>query len=395
MKKLFLALGVVSFLLFACNSHRNDKTIQFSGTMKNDSIYIVDLDIEEESAPILSSSIFDKVETIILETRKEALVAQHFEFMAFDNYFFILNDQDPKDFLIFDRKGKFIRKIGGIGQGPGEYVRVFDFTIDPDNKIIFLNCELVINKYYMDGTFIGSIDKAENSMQIQFHNEKLYLEGRGAYLIIEVDPETGKKTGQYLDTHLYNKGFIEPRFSYGGNPFKHRFTESPRFAHSFMDTIMAIQPNGIMPFLAITSKYLTTNADIDATKGLEPNERIERIKNKNKIFCINFYFETKNHISFSYMQGKNLNTLVYDLATRTCKKGSLRNDLVFNGKIHMPSILYSDSNGVYESFHKGLALEFIYRQIQSGSLAPNLDKREELMKLPEDTNPVIFYYSYN
>ena len=296
--------------------------------------------------------------------------------------------------MIFDRTGKFIRKIGGIGQGPGEYTRVYDFTIDPENKVIFLNCDLVVNKYKIDGTFLGAIKTGGHSTQIQFCNGKLYLDGLGGYLIRELDPETGKQTFQYLDVKQYNKGYLEPHFKFGGGPFKYRSTESPKLVHTFMDTIMAIQPYGIIPFLAITSHNLTTNADIADSKELIKNERIESIQNRNKIFCINFYFETKNHIGFSYIHGKNLISILYDRQNKTYKKGNFRNDLVFDGKQKMQNIKFSDANGVYESFHESVFLDLIYEQIRNGGLSLNLDKREEIMKLPEDTNPVIFYYSY-
>lgn len=387
----FCIFIILSSLCLSCSYSKKDTMTQIKGTMMNDSLIIIDLDIKEEVEPIPYSSLFRKVETIFLETKKECLVTQFFKFFAFEDYLFILNQQNPKECLVFNRKGQFLYKIGGIGQGPGEYFRVTDLTIDSENKMLFLNCDRVINKYKIDGTFIGSINKEESVSQFQYYNGKLYLEGRGEYLIKEIDLKTGNQTSTYLESNIYNKGFFES--SYNANPFFCSY-ESPKFAHLFMDTIISIKPDGIAPFLVIKSVDLTTNADVEATKGLSAIKRIEKIRGKNKIYGMYKYFETKNHVSFAYIHGKNVVSIIYDKSKQTYKKGKLCNDLVFYNR-HMQNIIYSDHSGMYESYHASVYLEILYDWIKADGLAPNLDSRDELMKLPDDSNPVIFYFSYD
>jgi hypothetical protein len=72
----------------------------------------------------------------------------------FDNNIFI---SDYIYIFIFDLNGKFIKRIGKLGKGPGEYIKGFQtFLIDKQNKhlIIF---EMINNKmmvYDFDGNFI-------------------------------------------------------------------------------------------------------------------------------------------------------------------------------------------------------------------------------------------------
>jgi hypothetical protein len=40
--------------------------------------------------------------------------------------------------MVFDRNGKFIRKIGSIGRGPGEYVHYFNFTVDENSESVYV-----------------------------------------------------------------------------------------------------------------------------------------------------------------------------------------------------------------------------------------------------------------
>jgi hypothetical protein len=59
-----------------------------------------------------------------------------------------------------------------------------------------------------------------------------------------------------------------------------------------------------------------------------------------------------------------------------------------------PSYVFSTPDGVYECVDiQNFNAKFI-ESIKIGDLQPDLDKIDELKKLAEDSNPVIFYYSY-
>ena len=389
---------MIFFVFFSCSKNFKNSSYQITGTIENEDLITIDLDNADLFSPqrwTYFSSVFNKVKTIILETNKDALVTQFFKFSAYGDFLYILNSQNPKEFLIFNKEGKFIRKIGGLGGGPGEYIHVYDFTIDPDNQIIYLLCDRVINKYSIDGVFLGALRIDTHTSSIQYSHGKLYVESRTDYLLRELDIENGKQTNQFLDRKQYNKGWVVDSYFYEGGPFKHRSSVSPKFVHLFMDTIVTITKNGPMPFLAIKSKHLTTNSDLDATAGMKPSEKIEYIKSKNRIFCITHYFETKNHIYFRYYHGRNIHTIFYDLISHTYQHAALFNDFVFKHSSEViQHIIFSDSNGVYESFYP-LHNKFFFEKIRQGELAPDLDKRDQLMKLDEEANPVIFYYSYD
>ena len=59
-------------------------------------------------------------------------------------------------FKLFDRQGKFLCDIGGVGQGPGEYRSLYSELIDEKNKCIYLapffGSDKIL-KYGMDGKF--------------------------------------------------------------------------------------------------------------------------------------------------------------------------------------------------------------------------------------------------
>ena len=55
--------------------------------------------------------------------------------------------------------------------------------------------------------------------------------------------------------------------------------------------------------------------------------------------------------------------------------------------------VFSDGRGIYQIISGGFREE-LYQEIQDNKLASNLDKLDELKKLNEEGNPVIFYYEF-
>lgn len=99
------------------------------------------------------SQIADKIDYIKLETCEECLIDRVEKLLIHGNHLFIA--QREKLFL-FDVDGKFVRSIGSNGKGPGEYLRVRDFTIHPtaDQLSIYDSEQFKIIHYDLDGNFI-------------------------------------------------------------------------------------------------------------------------------------------------------------------------------------------------------------------------------------------------
>lgn len=82
------------------------------------------------------SALVEDVEYIWLDNREDALVGNT-RVVPSDNYLLVWGEkQNP--FKLFDRKGHFITAIGSYGQGPNEYLNVYDAQLDEINNRIFL-----------------------------------------------------------------------------------------------------------------------------------------------------------------------------------------------------------------------------------------------------------------
>lgn len=82
------------------------------------------------------SELIENLQMVKLDIRDEALVDNSFTTVT-DNYILVRNKkQNP--YKLFDKKGKFLSTIGAYGQGPNEYLNVYDDFVDEKNKRIYI-----------------------------------------------------------------------------------------------------------------------------------------------------------------------------------------------------------------------------------------------------------------
>jgi hypothetical protein len=393
-------------LLFSCNrNQKRENTI--SAINENKDIHIVNVDSIPQEEKIGYSSVFKKGKTIILETKDECLIGSINGMQVLDDELFIL-DNLTNSLLVFNKEGKFIRKIGSPGNGPGEYIDISDFTIDPLKKEIYLLSSSArrIYKYNIDtgnfikSTFIGN-DKVL-SLNIQYHQGKLFLDAipiapmKNSYLLREIDPESGRQQNAFLAADTYNFGSNDPMGKSGESSFYSRSSGIPKYNQIYMDTIVSIDNGKIFPFLAVKSKHWIDSKDIDFIKKYrnENNQLypFDYINQKDKAHYIRRYIECKNLIHFEYVQGTKMYTVLYNIIEKTARKTELFfDDLTYpkGGLLHI--VACSDSNGVY-AYIRTESMGHFVNLANSDQLAKDLDKRDELIKLLDDSNPVVFYY---
>jgi len=108
------------------------------------------------------SEVAKSVEYIPLETNKECLFS-HAGYVISKNYVMVYQYYDPCQLLLFDRSGKFLRKIGNQGKGPGEYISMNYVYAEPDERWILVYDYQAdrIMKYGFDGKLITEMDSKE------------------------------------------------------------------------------------------------------------------------------------------------------------------------------------------------------------------------------------------
>ena len=141
-------LIISSLCLLLAGSCQNSNHTSFSNGLDNspvvgtfvqvgdDQVLSCDQKLLTDSIRLPLSFLTEKAEIIHLDNRDEALVSDS-RLLISDNYILIWNKkQNP--FKLFDRKGNFLTTIGAYGQGPNEYLNVYDANIDEKNDRIYI-----------------------------------------------------------------------------------------------------------------------------------------------------------------------------------------------------------------------------------------------------------------
>jgi hypothetical protein len=377
-----VVLMIIYFcFLFSCGNRQRTET----GTL-----YTVDVDGLKHEDTVYSSSFFKNVRTIIIEEHDDALIGEIQWIQAFDNYILIYDFIIAKKLFVFDKDGKFLRQIGKTGRGTGEYLQVIDFCIDPERREIYLldTGARKVLKYNLDtGEYINSInlpDKDVNPCLITYAYDKLYLKVQyyGQHeendnLLMEFDLVTGKYT-DYISSEKWNLDWGHSVFS----RYNFFLSQQPplRYAELFMNTVFAIEKDSIYP-------YFTLNTENWTHKVTEE----EHDNGLTTAYHIHNYFEYKDYIHLQYDYRLYRYTVVYNKRTNeTTIYDFSQNDLVFGKGHSVPEYYYVDyqTSKAYGFIH-----QFVYK---SGNydLAPELDKREELIELMKSDNECIVVFEY-
>jgi hypothetical protein len=397
-KLLFIAFVYV--ILCACSPKTNVISLK-----KTDDIYIVDIDNSPTEKKLKFSSLFKKVTPIVLETSDDVLIGTVSSFQVHDGHIYVLDAYYAECLFVFDMEGRFIRRIGRTGSGPGEYTGVLDFSINPDRREIYLlDANYRLHRYNFDGRHINTVkiySAGASVRYIQYHKQLLYTSmyqhvyTDGDYLLQSVNPENGMQYKRYLGTDEYNKGWNE-LYSVDQGFFVGQNTAEPKYIQLFMDTVVAIGDDGPYGFLAIKSRNLVTKKNIDALKEQHktPSERYDALMMADKVFSINNYIESKDFIYFNYHRKLMMYKVLYNPSTRSARIfNTTENDLVYKKTIFHTRFGCFDSRGAYECINTLFLPEFI-KQIRDGNLLPDLKNMDKLLELTEDSNPVIFFYEF-
>lgn len=217
---------ILFFILCSCKSNNNSF------------IEIDPMDFHEED--IFLSKIADDISYIKLDNKY---------LLGLINDYKIVNKKiylQAKDIgiLIYDRNGEFLKKIGSIGRGPGEYASGVPFTVDETTGTIYVKDRGDIIKVYSNcGAFIRSflLPKCSDGFsfsEIEFYNSHLFVAqyfnmGHAEYNWIVTDT-----LGNIITEKRNPIASFPSREGTGGGVFK--FKQNIYYWNWYNDTVYAI-----------------------------------------------------------------------------------------------------------------------------------------------------------
>lgn len=164
-------------LLFLIVNRQNNKN-SVTDTCITDTIgtiYWNCADIDDEEFRI--SSITNNYSLLRLENSDPSFIGEINKIEFYDSLIFVLDKKYLSKILVFNGTiGSYICTIGKIGQGPGEYLSLNDFSIDKENNKIYLLCNKnLVYTYTLLGEFIESKELPFYASNMEVLGEKLYF----------------------------------------------------------------------------------------------------------------------------------------------------------------------------------------------------------------------------
>jgi hypothetical protein len=203
--------------------------------------------------------------------------------------------------LIFNRDGRFLRKVGKIGRGPGEYLHGGVFAVDNITGSVYLNdLNSLIKVYSGNGDYQRSFSLIEYGGSIDaltMFNERLFVTFNLQF------GDDFKYEWVFLDTlgNIVNKKeraipLYKSNYLTGGGTYF--FDQKMKFWHNFKDTVYSFNPD-----LTYRPNFILTPGDYRLPKSYV-DDPIRRLP---EYIMFQQIFETKKYliIRYSFYKGKN------------------------------------------------------------------------------------------
>ncbi len=166
MKRKIIVAATLMAGLYSCQSLNGGGGREFPYTINLDKVETVDF-------PLISELCND-VQTVILETTNNSLSSGEIRKLVHANDRLYVLDFNPSSsngssVSEFDMEGRFIKRYGSVGRGPGEYSDLSDFVIDEPNGLMYLLDFRTgrIMSYHLDsGRYIETLRLDQNETMI-------------------------------------------------------------------------------------------------------------------------------------------------------------------------------------------------------------------------------------
>ena len=138
MKNKICLLCIAVLLLTACMEKQQYKT----------NYLVKETEIQQYNSDKLSG-IVEYFDIVPLETSDDCLLGEINVIKKRSGRYYVRTNANRLD--VFNGDGKHLMKVGGVGQGPGEYAAICDFDVDNDHIYILVPGKIL--KYDSNGTF--------------------------------------------------------------------------------------------------------------------------------------------------------------------------------------------------------------------------------------------------
>ena len=335
------------------------------------------------------SAIADTVEYIPLETNDSILVGRVNKLIVRHGLMYIWDNLSESIFC-FDTSGRIRHRLSARGQGPGEYGRISDFTLDCDNGNICIYSDLdrAVLVYDSTGTFVAETPVDLIFSSIAMDNGLMY-----AYTGKLPNEYLGMDRAQQFRLNVMENGEVKHRaLPYAYKEDLMRVPLSSRNFSRYRDTLLLVEYLAPEVYALDKEGKPSPRYRIDfTTNSLQPRfededvdrEQLETARKMGSYTELSTgFYETSRYLFFNYARGL-IGTAYVDKQEDMVHNMGYFNLDDFNNNTLGSSIAFVDEDYLYKVEEPGMLIK--KREVQD--LSPALDAQVEEMS--ETDNPVV------
>ncbi len=342
------------------------------------------------------SDLFESFEIIPLETTNESLIGKINSISLIKDKIIILDRFVSKSVLLFNSNGEFIRKIGKLGKGPGEYISPSSISADDINGKIAVYDGMLnkISLYDINGEFEKSIKLKSKiaAKSIELYKDKIYISNYAhdliPFLIYAIDFD-GNVLGEWLP-NTYPEGFSD-NTQLSTNTVFFRTNKNLKFRNWLMNAIYNIESNSIKPTILLKSNNNFTKHELAEIKNNQKGNYFMSLLRSNKFIGISSYIEVNDLSILEYLNNSKTFVLFYNHKTGTINCTTLLkfHDDMTNFPGRVLSFFHTSYDDKLIAPITGHLMEDLIEKVRKSG---NLSTYHNLQNLTYDSNPCIVLY---
>ncbi len=375
---------VVPITILGCNLSNNSNDVVLQP--------LCEIDITKSVDKVTStnlSCISDNIIYIPLQTLPDILLNSIINIQICKSGIYIC---DGEMVFKFSSIGNFIKIVGGIGNGPGEYVHPFLLAVNEEANTIFVNSENKgLLKYDLNGNYIDRYQNLGSITNLVYKRDKIYLNTNSfskkeSNIIVADNQLNVLQRFQKIQTIAGVFSFALKLYCYNDEVY----CKGP-----FNDTIYHICKEGLIPhtIIKLGKNQLPTDLSINDIITQNPEIMDKYFIHSNIIETGDFLFAELSTLK-AIEKVEQVKYLLYNKIERTetiLPRIGFVND-INNGLPFVPRYLLNDSIYVdYVDANK--LIEWVNSETFKTDMPKYPEKKEELEKLAnslkETDNPVL------
>ena len=337
-----------------------------------------------------ASDLISDYSYVALESSENSLFGQISQVEIYNDKIYILDSGNTNALYVFTIDGKYVRKLKGIGDGPGEFISPHSFWIDNNGFILILDRQLNrLQKYRLDDLkFVDAINLPAPA-PLSFAsvpNQDLYVYYyplREKSLFAEHQVIVSDGAGNVV--HQLHEASPSGKILHGSSTNFYLFDDCIRTYPYFSNEIYELNTDSLHCCYSFSWGDLTfPPADLFVQSNNSGTVMKEVLRGENDWIRLLYAYETEKRLAVKYYIKSDFYLSIWNKEenqTVNVKSENISDDLGFGGKFPLPISTHDD---------QFIGVLYPFDVATDGAIDERLVNL--LSDTPEDSNPILAFY---